>query len=114
LTAIRAARDIDAGTLIAATANTSPAVSLATARRLTAQQVILGPGQASTTTFGAPNALAASPVMDAGDGAYLISARACGAQPVAYTDAQKFCAQSGDDLHPIVITTQERDIYKAP
>src|SRR5258705_9859152 len=35
LTAIRAARDIDAGTLIAAPANTSPAVSLATARRLT-------------------------------------------------------------------------------
>jgi hypothetical protein len=35
LTAIRAARDIDAGTLIAAAANTSPTVPLATARRLT-------------------------------------------------------------------------------
>jgi hypothetical protein len=44
----------------------------------------------------------ASPVMDAGDGTYLISARAApvrggatGAQTVAYNDAQKFCAQRG-------------------
>ena len=62
----------------------------------------------------------ATPVMDAGDGTYLISARAApvrggatGAQTVAYTDAQKFCAQKGDGLHPIVVTTQERDIYQS-
>jgi hypothetical protein len=30
-----------------------------------------------------------------------------------YTDAQKFCAQKGDGLHPIVVTTQERDIYQS-
>ena len=58
----------------------------------------------------------ASPVMDAGDGTYLISARAApvrggatGAQALAYTD----CAQKGDGLHPIVVTTQERDIYQS-
>src|SRR5229473_8363622 len=62
----------------------------------------------------------ATPVMDAGDGTYLISARAApvkggatGAQTVAYTDAQKFCAQKGDGSHPIVVTTQERDIYQS-
>ena len=62
----------------------------------------------------------ASPVMDAGDGTYLISARAApvrggatGAQTVAYTDAQKFCAQKGDGSHPIVVNTQERDIYQS-
>jgi hypothetical protein len=60
------------------------------------------------------------PVMDAGDGTYLISARASparggatGAQTVAYTDAQKFCAQKGDGSHPIVVNTQERDIYQS-
>jgi hypothetical protein len=54
--------------------------------------------------------------MDAGDGTYLISARASparggatGAQTVAYTDAQKFCAQKGDGSHPIVVNTPERD-----
>jgi hypothetical protein len=62
----------------------------------------------------------ASPVMDAGDSTYLISARASparggatGAQTVAYTDVQKFCAQKGDGLHPIVVTTQEREIYQS-
>ena len=62
----------------------------------------------------------ATPVMDAGDGTYLISARAApvrggatGAQTVAYTDARKFCAQKGDGLHPIVVTTQEREIYQS-
>jgi hypothetical protein len=30
-----------------------------------------------------------------------------------YADAQKFCAQKGDGLHPIVVTTQERDIYQS-
>jgi hypothetical protein len=62
----------------------------------------------------------ASPVMDAGDGVYLISARAAparggatGAQTVAYQDAQKFCAQKGDALHPIVVDTQEREIYQS-
>src|SRR5260370_41365580 len=50
----------------------------------------------------------------------LISARAApvrggatGAQTVAYTDAQKFCAQRVDGLHPIVVNTQERDIYQS-
>jgi hypothetical protein len=62
----------------------------------------------------------ASPVMDAGDGNYLISARAAparggatGAQTVAYGDAQKFCAQKGDGSHPVVVNTQERDIYQS-
>jgi hypothetical protein len=62
----------------------------------------------------------ANPVMDAGDGTYLISARASparggatGAQTVAYPDAQKFCAQKGDGLHPIVVNTQEREIYQS-
>ena len=62
----------------------------------------------------------ASPVMDAGDGTYLISARAApvrggatGAQTVAYHDAQKFCAQREDGTHPIVVNTQERDVYQS-
>jgi hypothetical protein len=59
----------------------------------------------------------ATPVMDAGDGTYLISARAApvrggatGAQTVAYTDAQKFCAQKGDGLHPIVCHAPPRAV----
>jgi hypothetical protein len=62
----------------------------------------------------------ASPVMDAGDGVYMISARAAparggttGAHTVAYGDAQKFCAQKGDGLHPVLVNTQERDIYQS-
>jgi len=43
----------------------------------------------------------------------LIRALATGAQTVAYTDAQKFCAQKGDGSHPIVVNTQERDIYQS-
>ena len=70
--------------------------------------------------FQAMAAASIAPVMDAGDGTYLISARAAparggatGAQTVAYTDAQKFCAQKEDGSHPIVVTTQERDIYQS-
>jgi hypothetical protein len=62
----------------------------------------------------------ASPVMDAGDGVYFISARASparggttGAHTVAYQDAQKFCAQKGDGLHPVMVNSQERDIYQS-
>jgi hypothetical protein len=62
----------------------------------------------------------ASPVMDAGDGVYLISARAApvrggatGAYTVAYEDAQKFCAQKGNGLHAIVVNNQDRDIYQS-
>jgi hypothetical protein len=36
-----------------------------------------------------------------------------GAQTVAYNDAQKFCAQKVDGSHPIVVTTQEHDIYQS-
>ena len=62
----------------------------------------------------------ASPVMDAGDGVYFISARASparggttGAHTVAYKDAQAFCSQKGDGLHPVVVNSQERDIYQS-
>lgn len=62
----------------------------------------------------------ASPVMDAGNGIYMISARAApvrggatGAYGVAYEDAQKFCAQRGDGLHAVVVNNQERDIYQS-
>ena len=61
-----------------------------------------------------------SPIMDTGDGVYYISVRAppilggaTGAQTVAHEDAQKFCAQKGDGLHPVVVSTQERDIYQS-
>src|SRR5262249_31387255 len=62
----------------------------------------------------------ASPVMDAGDGVYFISARASpvrggttGAHTVAYKDAQEFCSKKGDGLHPVLVNTQERDIYQS-
>ena len=62
----------------------------------------------------------ATPVMDAGDGTYLISARAAparggatGAMTVAHEDARKFCAQQGDGLRPIVVGAQDRDIYQS-
>lgn len=62
----------------------------------------------------------ASPVMDAGNGSYLISARAApirggatGAATVAYNDAQKFCAGMGNGSHAIVIDEGERDIYQS-
>jgi hypothetical protein len=60
----------------------------------------------------------ATPVMDQGDGTYFISARAAplrggttGAHSVAYSDAQKFCAQKG--LRPILVGSQERDVYQS-
>jgi len=50
--------------------------------------------------------------MDAGDGVYFISERASparggttGAHTVAYQDAQKFCTQKGDGLHPVLVNT---------
>jgi hypothetical protein len=61
-----------------------------------------------------------TPVMDAGDGTYLISAAAAplrggavGAQTYAYEHAQKFCAERGDGLRPIVVASQERDVYQS-
>jgi hypothetical protein len=75
---------------------------------------------ATLVATGATGFATASPVLDAGDGMYLISARAAparggatGAQTVAYADAQKFCAQKGDGSHPVVVSTQERDIYQS-
>ena len=62
----------------------------------------------------------ATRVIDAGDGTYLISARAAparggatGAMTVAHEDARKFCAQQGDGLRPIVIGAQDRDIKQS-
>lgn len=59
----------------------------------------------------------ATPVMDAGNGTYFISAAAAplrggtmGAHSVAYGDAQKFCAQKG--LKPVLVDSQERDVYQ--
>ena len=59
----------------------------------------------------------ATPVMDAGNGTYFISAAAAplrggtmGAHSVAYGDAQKFCAQKG--LKPVLVGTDERDVYQ--
>jgi hypothetical protein len=59
-----------------------------------------------------------SPVMEATDGTYFVSARAApvrggatGAQTVAYDEAQKFCAQKG--MRPILVGNQERDIYQS-
>lgn len=60
----------------------------------------------------------ASPVMDTGDGTYMISARAApaaggatGAQTVAYKEAQKYCAAM--DKKPVVIGANDRDVYQA-
>ena len=73
---------------------------------------------ASTMLAGA--CASSTPVMDTGDGTYMVSARAAparggatGAQTVAYQEAQKFCAQQGDGLRPIVIGNQDRDIYQS-
>ena len=59
-----------------------------------------------------------TPVMETGDGTYVVSARAqeelggaTGAQRYAYQEAQKFCAQQS--LRPIVVDNQERDIYQS-
>ena len=75
---------------------------------------------AALIALGATGCATASPVMDAGDGVYFISARAAparggttGAHTVAYQDAQKFCLQKGDGLHPVLVNTQERDIYQS-
>lgn len=60
----------------------------------------------------------ASPVMEAADGTYFVSARAApvrggatGAQTVAFEEARKFCAQKG--MHPLLVGNQERDIYQS-
>ncbi len=59
-----------------------------------------------------------SGVMDAGNGRYLISARASpirggatGAYKVAYGDAQEFCAKGG--MHAVVVDNNDRDIYQS-
>lgn len=61
-----------------------------------------------------------SPVMDAGDGVYLVTATAApirggstGAYTVAYRDAQNFCISAGDGRHAVLVGTQERDVYQA-
>ena len=59
-----------------------------------------------------------SGVMEAEGGTYLISAHAApvrggtaGANAVAYSDAQKFCADQGK--HAVVVTAAERDVYQS-
>jgi len=58
-----------------------------------------------------------SPVMDTGDGTFLVSARAApaaggatGAQTRAYREAQQHCAAM--DKKPVVIGTNDRDVYQ--
>lgn len=60
----------------------------------------------------------ATPVMDTGDGTYMVSARAApaaggatGAQTHAYKQAQAHCAASGQKA--VVIGTNDRDVYQA-
>lgn len=55
--------------------------------------------------------------MDAGNGIYMISAHASairggatGANSVAHTDAQAFCARGGK--HVVVLNANERDVYQ--
>jgi hypothetical protein len=57
-----------------------------------------------------------SPVMDADNGTYMISAAAsavrdgaAGANAVAYEDANRFCTQRGG--HAIVMDAGDRDVY---
>lgn len=59
----------------------------------------------------------ASNVQEMADGSFMISARAApirggttGAQDVAYTDAQEFCAGRGQ--RAVVVNNQERDVYQ--
>ena len=61
----------------------------------------------------------ASPIMDTGDGTYMVSARAAparggatGAQTVAYQEAQKFCTEQGGG-RPVVIGADDRDVYQS-
>jgi hypothetical protein len=58
-----------------------------------------------------------SSVMDTGNGTYMISAHAApirggaaGANDVAYTDANKFCAAKGG--HAVVLDANSRDVYQ--
>lgn len=60
----------------------------------------------------------ASPVMDTGDGTYLVSARAApaaggatGAQTHAYKQATAYCASM--DKKPVVLGANDRDVYQA-
>lgn len=62
----------------------------------------------------------ASPVMDAGDGTYFISARASparggttGAHTVAYQDAQQFCLKQSPASRPVLVGSSERDVYQS-
>lgn len=59
----------------------------------------------------------ATDVMDAGNGTYMISARAsavrggeAGARQVAYKDAQSFCIAR--NAHAVVLDAQGRDVYQ--
>ncbi len=61
-----------------------------------------------------------SGVMDVGNGTYMISAHASairggatGANSIAYEDAHKFCDQKGLGLHPVVVDSNERDVYQS-
>jgi len=60
----------------------------------------------------------ASDVMDAGNGVYMISARAApirggaaGAVQVAYKDANAFCGARG--AHAVVLDANDRDVYQS-
>lgn len=60
-----------------------------------------------------------SQVQDAGGGTYLIAAHAApvrggaaGASDIAYSDANKFCAQKEAGSHAIVVVSNERDVYQ--
>lgn len=60
----------------------------------------------------------ASPVMDTGDGTYMVSATAApaaggatGAQTHAYKEAQKYCAAM--DKKPVVVGANDRDVFQA-
>lgn len=61
-----------------------------------------------------------SDVMDEGNGIYMISAHASairggatGANSIAYSDAQAFCAKRGPSLHAIIVSDNERDVYQS-
>lgn len=83
---------------------------LRTARTTLALGALITASACATTT----------PVMDAGNGNYMISARAsavrggaAGAQGIAYQDANAYCAQRMAGGRAVVSTTADRDVYQA-
>jgi hypothetical protein len=61
-----------------------------------------------------------SGVMDSGNGTYMISAHASairggatGANSIAYEDAKNFCTQKGYNLHPVIVDSNEREVYQS-